>query len=360
MSKYSILAVDDDPNLLAALRRQLGRRFDMATATSGAEAVECVLAAEQAGESYAVVICDMCMPGMNGLETLAAIRAIAPRTSRIMLTGNADQQTAVDAINRGNIFRFFTKPCPPETLAAAVTEGAEEYHRVTARDAEMARVTHVAAHDLQEPLRTIASYVQLLRRRFADRLDPDAEEFIDLAVEGTHRMQRLLCDFLAYLEIEGGRGPVAPVPMEALLEKATRRLAAPIVASGARVSHGALPTVEGDEGLLLILFEQLIDNAIKYRRDHPPEIHVDAVQANGQWTFSVRDNGLGIEGAYARQIFELFERLHPIGDFDGTGVGLALCRKIVEYHHGRIWVESNPGQGATFLFTLGMPAPRHS
>jgi light-regulated signal transduction histidine kinase (bacteriophytochrome) len=201
----------------------------------------------------------------------------------------------------------------------------------------------------------IASYTQLLARRYRDRLDGDADEFIGYAVDGARRMQELILDLLALSRV-GTRGkPFEPTDSGAVLEKVLVDLGPTIDQHGASVSHDELPTVSADPSQLQQLFQNLIANAIKFQGDRPPRVHVSAERQGDGWLFKIRDNGIGIEPQYADRIFVVFQRLHTQAEYPGTGIGLAICKKIVERHGGRIWVESEPGQGSTFCFTIVPP-----
>jgi len=219
-------------------------------------------------------------------------------------------------------------------------------------NAELEKFAYVASHDLQEPLNLVSSYVQLLEMRYQDRLDQDAREFIGFAVEGVNHMQTLIDDLLAYSRV-GSRGKAfEPVELEAVLQRACKNVQQRIGESRAGVTYDALPAVMGDRTQLVQLFQNFISNAIKFRSDQPPAIHIGVQQQTETWLFSVRDNGIGIEPEFAERIFVIFQRLHARDEYPGTGIGLAICKKIVERHGGRIWVESKLGQGATFYFTL--------
>ncbi len=220
-------------------------------------------------------------------------------------------------------------------------------------NAELEQFAWVASHDLQEPLRMVASYTQLLGKRYKGKLDSDADEFIEFAVDGAARMRRLINDLLELSRV-GTRGKdFQTTDCEAMYDRALVNLQALVEDSGALVTHDRLPTVMGDGTQLGQLFQNLIGNAIKFRRDDEQlTVHVGAERQDGNWVISVRDNGIGIDPQYAERIFVVFQRLHGKGHRPGTGIGLAVCKKIVERHGGRIWVTSLPNEGSTFNFTL--------
>jgi signal transduction histidine kinase len=217
---------------------------------------------------------------------------------------------------------------------------------------ELERFAYVASHDLQEPLRMVGSYVQLLGKRYRGRLDADADEFIAYALDGALRMQRLIEDLLAYSRV-GTRGAAfVSTDANAALDGALANLGLAIQESGASVTSERLPIVQADPGQLEHLFLNLISNALKFRGAEPPRVRVSVVRQGREWHFSIQDNGVGIEPQYFERIFVIFQRLHGREKYQGTGIGLAVAKKIVERHGGRIWVESTPDQGATFHFTL--------
>jgi light-regulated signal transduction histidine kinase (bacteriophytochrome) len=218
---------------------------------------------------------------------------------------------------------------------------------------ELAQFAYIASHDLQEPLRMVASYTQLLSRRYKGKLDADADEFIAFAVDGANRMQRLIQDLLAYSRVGTKGKDLVDTSSEDALQQAVTNLRSAIEGGGALVTHDPLPTVLADESQLIQLFQNLVGNAIKYQSPGVPRVHVSAARNGGsKWIFSVKDNGLGIDSKYFERIFGMFQRLHKRDEFSGTGIGLAICKKIAERHGGRISVESQPGQGSTFSFAL--------
>lgn len=217
---------------------------------------------------------------------------------------------------------------------------------------DLAQFAYVASHDLQEPLRNVASCLQLLEKNYKSKLDPNADLYIHYAVEGVVRMKALIQDLLAYSRI-GTRGkPFRSIDCELILDQTLKSLRSAIIEAGALITCDPLPSISADDTQLLQVFQNLIQNAIKFRRDEPPQIHVSAIKNKNEWTFSVRDNGIGIESRHFDRIFVIFQRLHKRDQYDGTGMGLAIVKKIVERHRGRVWVESETGKGTTFSFTI--------
>jgi PAS domain S-box-containing protein len=232
---------------------------------------------------------------------------------------------------------------------AALQAAHEELKR---SNAELEQFAYVASHDLQEPLRMVASYTQLLGRRYQAKLDQDAREFMSYIVDGATRMKQLIEDLLAYSRVGTKGQEFKPVALEAPLRRALFNLRAGIEEAGAAVTYDPLPTVHGDEVQLGQLLQNLVGNALKFRSNSVPRIHLAVIDTPGEFQVEVRDNGIGIEPQYYERIFMVFQRLHNKGEYPGTGIGLAICKKVVERHGGRIWVESRAGAGSSFFFTL--------
>ncbi len=219
-------------------------------------------------------------------------------------------------------------------------------------NAELEQFAYVASHDLQEPLRMVASFAQLLSRRYHDQLGAEGQEFIDFMVDGAKRMQNLINDLLIYSRIGNQAGEFTAVDLSAVAGKALGALRQIVADSSAEVTVDPLPTLQANPSQMLQLFQNLIGNSVKFHGEAPPRVRVSARAEGCAYVLSVSDNGIGIDPAYAERIFLIFQRLHGKREFPGTGIGLALCKKIVEHHGGRIWVESAPGRGATFHFSL--------
>ena len=221
---------------------------------------------------------------------------------------------------------------------------------------ELERFAYVASHDLQEPLRMVASFTQLLSKRYSGKLDETADRYIDYAVDGAKRMQQLIADLLAYSRVNNKEIELRQADSEALMVAAVQNLRVTIQESGASVDWDQLPEVWVDQTQFIQLFQNLVGNAIKFRqKETAPQIHVSAEDTGAEWLFSVKDNGIGIDPRQADRVFQIFQRLHTRAEYPGTGIGLAVCQKVVERHGGKIWVESEPGAGSTFRFTI----PKH-
>ena len=234
----------------------------------------------------------------------------------------------------------------------AEEELRRSHDEVKRSNAELQQFAYVASHDLQEPLRMMSSYMGLIERRYKGRLDADADDFIMYAIDGARRMKMLINDLLEYSRVGTHGKTFGPVDCETLLSRVLDHLQLSIEESSATVTHDHLPTVIGDGAQLMRLFQNLVHNSLKFKKDSPTLIHVSAELYDGNWLFSFHDNGIGIDPQYTDRIFVIFQRLHNREEYPGTGIGLAICKKIVERHGGRIWVQSEQGKGATFFFTI--------
>jgi len=235
---------------------------------------------------------------------------------------------------------------------------AKHVEELTRSNLELEQLAYVAAHDMQEPLRMIASYLSLLERRYGGRLEPDAHEFIGFAVDGSNRLSQMVRDLLASARVVYSGKLAQPVDTGALMSRVAAALKPAIDEVHGQVSWDPLPVVDGNPIQLAQLMQNLVGNALKYRRDEPPRVHVSATESETAWTFAVADNGMGIPPEHTERVFRLFRRLHPRDRVPGAGIGLAVAKKIVERHGGQIWVESEPGMGSTFHFTIAKAGGR--
>ena len=347
----TILNVDDCPGRYARSKILTQAGFSVKEAATGQEALR--LAYELRPE---LVLLDVNLPDFSGLEVCQRLKR-NPATSGIIVlhltASSTSPSNMVDGLNCG-ADSYLTEPIEPAVLVATIrallrARQAEEALRRS--NEELQQFAYMVSHELNEPLRMVASYTQLLANRYAGRLDQQADDYIDITVSAAKRMQSFVQDVLNFSAAGAPDRVIEPVSAEAVLAAALFELQLIVRESGAIVTHDPLPTVPGNEASLVRLFTNLIGNSIKYHRDQTPRIHISAGERNGSWQFAFRDNGIGIDPQYWDLIFAVFKRLHG-SDYPGSGVGLALCKRVVEKHGGTIWVESTPGQGSTFYFTL--------
>jgi signal transduction histidine kinase len=333
-------------------------------------------------EEIDIVLLDLTLPDSHDLETFTTVQSKTRDVPIVVMSGLEDEKLAIEAVQRGAQDYLVKGQIDSNLLKRSILYAIErnrvekELRRyrehleelVEERTAELKAIVealersnkdleqfaYVASHDLQEPLRMVASYVQLLERRYKDRLDSDAKEFITFAVDGATRMQKLINDLLSYSRISTRGKEFKDTDSKYALDQAIENLRMAIKDSGARITYDKLPEISSDESQLIQLFQNLIDNAIKFRSQEVPHIHISARDNRSEWLFSVQDNGVGIDPQHAERIFVIFQRLHEREKYPGTGIGLAICKRIVERHGGRIWVESEPGKGSTFFFTIPM------
>src|SRR5256885_8454374 len=369
----TILIIDDMPANLGVLTSHLEREGYVAVVAQGGE--EGIERAEFVRPD--LILLDGMMPGLDGFEPCRRLKA-NPRTRDIpviFMTALADTGDKLTGFAAGAV-DYVTKPLngaevlariePHLTLYALrqqlATQNAQLQREIAAREetqtalersnAELEQLAYVASHDMQEPLRMVASYLQLVAQRYRGQLDADADEFIGYAVDGAKRMQALINVLLAYSRVGTKARPFEPTDCARVLDTAFANLRIALKESGAQVSHGPLPVVMGDAMQLTQVFQNLVGNALKFKRVEPLQVHVGAEPQDGCWRFSVTDNGIGIASEYHQRIFVLFQRLHGRAEYPGTGIGLAICKKIVERHGGTIEVSSQPGVGSTFSFTI--------
>jgi signal transduction histidine kinase len=365
-----ILLVDDNADMRDYVSRLLAKRYAVVAVSNGSEALASAVA-----EPPDLILSDVMMPGLTGFELVEALRQ-KPQTRTIpviLLSARAGEESTVEGLAAG-ADDYLVKPFTARELLArvgahlamrkrraeaeqALRESEERLRRSNNElervNADLEQFAYSASHDLQEPLRQVAIYSELLEKRFGNKLEGKGLEYLGYCVEGAHRMEMLIRDLLAYSQAaKSPNAAVEIVDINEVLAGVEKNLASAIDESGAVISGSDLPALWGDAVPFTHLFQNLISNALKYRSERPPRIVVSARKDGGSWLFAVQDNGIGIPKEFQTQIFGIFKRLHNKNEYPGTGIGLAICQKVVERYGGRIWVESEVGQGSTFFFTL--------
>jgi signal transduction histidine kinase len=319
-----------------------------------------------------IVLADYNLPLWKGMDALEVLHREGLDIPLILVSGALGDLTAVDCIKRGATDYVLKDGLArlPEAIRRALqekallrrrqqTEGelARKNEELARSNAELEQFAYIASHDLQEPLRMVATYTQLLAERYRGRLDENADKFIGYACEGALRMQTLIQDLLAFSRVGRNCEACGAVDCNALMQDILQSLGPAIRESGARITHGTLPVLLTNRSQMTQVFQNLIANAIKFRGQEPPAISVQAEPSGDHWLFSVSDNGIGIAPEHAENIFVVFQRLHTRTEYPGNGIGLAVCKKIIEHCGGKIWVESKAGEGSTFKFTLSCDGP---
>ncbi len=310
--------------------------------------------------TYDVILADYKLPAWNGMESVEILRREGLDVLVILVSGALGELTAVECIKQGAADYVLKDHLTrlPDSVRRAVREkelrhahklGQEELAR---SNRELEQFAYVASHDLQEPLRMVATYTQLLAERYRDKLDADADKYIHYALDGALRMQKLVRDLLTFSRVGRQAMAVQSSDCNAVIEESLKNLEAAIQESGAVVRRDPLPVVMADSSQLAQVFQNLIGNAIKFRGSAPPVIRVSAELKGKEWVFSVADNGIGIAAEHRENVFVVFRRLHTREEYPGNGIGLSICKKIIEQHGGRIWVESEPDRGSIFQFSL--------
>jgi signal transduction histidine kinase len=318
-----------------------------------------------------VVLADYNLPNWKGMEALKVLRSEGLDIPMILVSGALGDVTAVECIKQGatdyvlkdglarlpEVIRRALREKQERSLRHQVEEDlARKVDELARSNSDLEQFAYVASHDLQEPLRMVTAYTQLLAERYRGRLDENADKFIGYATDGALRMQVLIQDLLAFSRV-GRKEACESVDCNAVMKEVLQTLGSAIQESGAVVTPGELPTVWADRTQMAQVFQNLIGNAIKFRGKELPVVSVRAEKSDQQWQFSVSDNGIGIAPEYAENIFVVFQRLHARTDYPGNGIGLAICKKIVERYGGKIWVESQAASGSSFKFTMPCCGP---
>ncbi|MDM8535377.1 ATP-binding protein [Desulfobacterales bacterium HSG17] len=373
-AKSKILIVDDKPENIYALKSVLKEiDAEFITAACGNEGLKATL-----NHEFVLIILDVQMPEMDGYELAELIRS-QKQSEKIpiifMSAVYSDNYYVFKGYQTGAV-DFLIKPVDPQIVVNKVKVFidldqqkqalslslkkqqllnnclAETVAELENSNKELEQFAYVASHDLQEPLRMVSSYVKLIKRRYKGKLDADADEFIEFAEDGALRMHTLINDLLALSRVGTRENAFELVDTGEILAQILTNLRVAIKESRAKVSHDELPLVMADRSRLNQVFQNLISNSIKFRKQEPLFIHISAEKKEEDWLFSFQDNGIGIAPEFFDRIFAIFQRLHKRSEYPGTGIGLAICKKIIERHHGSIWVESQPGKGTTFYFTI--------
>ncbi|MBI5374705.1 MAG: response regulator [Candidatus Schekmanbacteria bacterium] len=375
MSSLKILIIEDnagDVRLIQEMLRESNAfQFELETAdrlSAGLKLLE--------KKRFDIVLLDLGLPDSQGTNTI--IRAVErfPRIPVVVLTGLSDEAAGVESISKGaqdylvkgNLNCSILARCIRHAIGrkqieeekenlikelnSAKHELEQKANELARSNTELERFAFAAAHDLKEPVIVIESFIRRLQRTHGEKLDDKANELIKYVIDGTTRMQTLISDLLAYARIGSKESDLRIVDSGSIIKQAISNLQVTIEKSGALITYDCLPTITADQAQLVQLFQNLIGNAIKFCNDNSPHIHISAEQKENEWIFSVSDNGIGIAPDDVDRIFEIFQRLHSTSKYPGTGIGLAICKKIAERHGGRIWVEAEMGKGSIFYFTI--------
>jgi signal transduction histidine kinase len=370
-----ILLVDDRQEDLLALEVVLSNEnYEFYKGNSGRDALR-ILLKEQ---DFAIILIDIQMPLMDGFETATLIRENEKLKNIpiIFLTANNDSQDNIFKGYQKGAVDYLIKPVVPEILTAKVSvfvdlykknreliaqkqsltglyrELAQRSEELARSNKELEKFAYVASHDMQEPIRTMVSFIQLLELKIKNNPDEETKQYMDFVVSASHRMRDLITGLLQYARINREEKPFEEVDCKDVVNEVIENLHSRILEEKVIIEADSLPVITADYVQIVQLFQNLIVNAIKFRSKNSPVIKISSRKADGSYLFSIEDNGIGIEQKHADRIFEIFQRLHPLGEYDGTGIGLAICKKIVERFKGKIWMESVKEKGTTFYFTI--------
>ncbi len=364
---FDVLYIEDDEGLARLFRKRMSKfGYRTEIAQTGDEGLRLF---DQ--RDFDVIIIDYQLPGMSGLEILEKLGKITDLIPVIMLTGAGNEEIAVQAMKSGAT-DYLTKDVDGnyfELLPLVMSEAIDRFrikaeHKRMQKDLqeyavklarsnrELQQFAYVVSHDLKEPLQTIRGFTGLLEESMNGSLTDETSEYIEYIIAGTRRMERLIEGLLAYSRVKFQKMKVAKVNIGEIIEQVKQDLYAISHNKNAGITFDPMPVIRGNDRLLLRLFQNLLDNALKYCRDRSPQVHISVSETKDHWQFSVQDNGIGVKAKNLERIFVIFQRAHSSKEFAGDGLGLAICKTIVENHHGRIWVESTVDQGSTFFFTI--------
>jgi len=365
MTKLHALLVEDDPVDVEQVRIALSKDgFEVTSeVTDTAEGFTRLI---RTG-AYDIILADYKLPQWRGMDALDVLRRENLDIPVIVVTGYLGEERAVDCIKQGatdcvlkdrmgrlspSVRRALEEKRLRKERRDSEMELARKVEELARSNRDLEQFAYVASHDLQEPLRMVANYTQLLTERYRGKFDEQADKYLHYAADGALRMQALIQDLLKFSRVGKHQVELRPTESRAIVEQALANLQAAIQESGALVERSAIPVVMADPSQLTQVFQNLIANAIKFHGVEPPKVQIAAEKKGEQWEFAVSDNGIGIPADQQQDIFVIFRRLHGRGEYDGNGIGLAICKKIVERHGGQIWVEAQAGGGSCFKFTL--------
>ena len=363
--KLLVLLIEDDPvDKELALRELRVGGFDP---EADMVQTEEEFSAQLEERNYHVILADYNLPHWRGTEALEVLTQRGLDIPFILVTGSLGDEMAVECIKQGStdyvlkdhlmrlpiaVRRALAEKCLRDDRKHAEEELARKVEELARSNRDLEQFAYVASHDLQEPLRMVATYTQLLGERYRGKLDEKADKYIAYAVDGALRMQTLINDLLIYSRVGRQRAEPQSVDCATIVDRAVRNLQTIMNEQGAVLKLENLPVLFVETPPLVQVFQNLISNAIKFHGPEPPRIEIRAEKKNDQWVFSVADNGIGIDPEHAEDVFVIFKRLHSRAEYPGSGIGLAICKKIIDQMGGSIWVESQPGHGSTFKFTL--------
>ncbi len=343
-----LLLVDDDAVDRRAIRRLLEGGYTLSEAESGSQALDLFRA-----DPPACILLDYLIPGTDSLDLLGTF--VERHVPVVMLTGQGSEPVAVEAMKQGAQDYLVKWDMTADSLRRAITNAMDKValaRQLADVQAELQQFTSVASHDLKAPLARMIKLCQLLQIQCREKLSEDEQHLVDTVVSNAQRLYTFINDLLQYTQVGRSAKPLAPVDLAQVLDVVLTNLDVLIAESHARVTVDAMPTILGDDVALLQLFQNLITNALKFRGDTPPVVRLSAHREGDRWQIAVQDHGIGIAPEHYETIFAPFERLQTPGESESFGIGLATCKKIVEQHHGRIWVESELGQGTTFYMAF--------
>ncbi|MCH8321817.1 MAG: response regulator [Proteobacteria bacterium] len=345
-----VLLVEDNPEDAKLVKRSLNGEFQMVCVDSLKEAE-----AQLGKEDFEIILLDLTLPDSDGLPTLGKVREMAPDVPIVVITAAEDREMAVRAVRQGAQDYLFKGTFDALLLQSTLRHGIERQkilEELERSNKELGRFAYIVSHDLQSPLRGVSTFAEILAADYKGKLDKDADECIDIIVKCASKAQLLISELLTFSRVQSKEQTFKRLCFEEVFENTVDNLAVSIKEARAKITHDPLPDVVADYGQMVQLMENLVANALKFKGKQPPRVHISAKKSDGDWVFSVRDNGIGIPEKDFGKIFEVFQKLHGKDEYSGTGIGLAICKKIIDRHQGRIWVESAPGKGSVFKFTL--------